>query len=505
MNSAVFILEQAAEKYGDKTAVKDENTSITYAQLRDKSRRIGTCLQSHLPKIRGQVSPVVILMKKSVEAVIAFMGVLYSGNPYVPLDYEIPPSRLDKVLENLNPSFIITDEAGKNNFKADAQALVFSEIVETKTNEAAINEVLENVTDTEPIYVMYTSGSTGTPKGVVIPHNGVIDYAYWVRDTFNITPSEVMGSQAPFYFDNSVLDIYGAFASGATLVLMPNVLFQFPAKIPEYINETGITFVFFVPTVMINIANCGVLADVNMPLLKKVLFCGEEMPTKQLNIWRKHMPDALYANLYGPTEITDVCTYYIVDRDFDNTESLPIGKPCKNMNAIILTDENKLAKTAEQGELCILGTGLSVGYWGAKELTDKVFVQNPTNTNYNEPMYKTGDLVYMGEDGLLRFVGRKDSQIKLRGNRIELGDIESAVKNIENVENACVIFDAEAQEIVVFIQSATSITLHQLKRKLMEQIPKYMVPSRVKIMDKLPLTPNDKIDRVKLKGLINHG
>jgi len=442
-------------------------------------------------------------MKKSVEAVIAFMGVLYSGNPYVPLDYEIPQSRLSMVLENLNPAFIITDEENISKLQCaeKIRVLNFEEVVNTPSNDICVNNAVEKVMASEPVYIMYTSGSTGIPKGVVIPHSGVIDYAYWVKGTFNITPDTIMGSQAPFYFDNSVLDIYGAFESGATLVLIPNVLFQFPAKIPEYINSTEISFVFFVPTVMINIANSGVLANVKMPLLNKVLFCGEEMPTKQLNIWREHLPNALYANLYGPTEITDVCTYYIVDRHFDNTESLPIGSPCKNMNVIILSDDGQLAKTGELGELCVLGTGLALGYWGAKELTDKVFVQNPINPHYNEIVYKTGDLAYWGNDGLLRFSGRKDSQIKLRGNRIELGDIEAAVKNIENIENACVIFDSEAQEIIAFIQSATTITIHQLKRKLLEQLPKYMIPSKMNIMEKLPLTPNGKIDRVKLKGL----
>ena len=248
MNSAVLLLEEAANAYSEKIAIQDENMSLTYSQLRSKSRSIGTYLLNLQSKSSGVVSPMIVLMKKGVEAVAAFMGVLYSGNPYVPLDYEMPLSRLEKIIDNLSPDFIITDDEGKSKLEkhciGKVQILVYSEMVITPPNDVEIKNTLNKVMDSEPIYIMYTSGSTGIPKGVVIPHRGVIDYAHWVKDTFDITPSTIMGSQAPFYFDNSVLDIYGAFASGATLVLIPNVLFQFPLKIPEYINDMGISFVF---------------------------------------------------------------------------------------------------------------------------------------------------------------------------------------------------------------------------------------------------------------------
>jgi len=450
-----------------------------------------------------------ILMEKTVHTVATFMGVLCSGNPYVPLDYTIPLARLERILENLQPKFLITDEAGQAKLdKLDlkgTEVLLYSELVKTPADEAAVSRAIDLVCDDEPIYIMYTSGSTGVPKGVVIPHRGVVDYAYWVKNTFDFQADTVLGNQAPFYFDNSVLDIYGAFAATCTLVLIPDVLFQFPNKIPGYINDTGITSVFFVPTIMINIANSGILESVPMPGLKKVLFCGEVMPNKQLNIWRKHHPNALYANLYGPTEITDVCTYFIVDQAFADADPLPIGKACENMRILIITDDNKAAKVGEIGELCVLGSALALGYWGAEEITRKVFVQNPINPYYDERMYRTGDLAFWGEDGLIHFIGRKDSQIKLRGNRIELGEIEVAVKSLPNVDNACVLLDAERQELVACVQSGEAMTLHQLKRQLLQHIPKYMLPSRLYVTEKLPLTSNDKIDRVTLKGMVQNG
>jgi amino acid adenylation domain-containing protein len=506
MNSAVLFLENTAKSHSGRIALKDEAGSITYAQLRGKARGIGTALLSLHPKLENSINPVLVLMKKSLDAVTAFMGVLYSGNPYVPLDYEIPMSRLEKILENLSPGFIITDEHWELKLKetklAGTKVLVFSGLMETKPNDSLVDQAISLVLDSDPIYIKYTSGSTGIPKGVVIPHRGVVDFAMWVVKTFDIDPETVMGNQAPLYFDNSVLDIYGAFAAGATLVLIPPVLFMFPNKIPEYINEVGITSIYFVPTVLINIANSGILSEVAMPNLKKVLFCGEVMPNKQLNIWRKNHPDALYANLYGPTEITDVCTYYIIDKEYNDTDPLPIGKPCENMNVLILTEDNKLAEPGETGQLCVTGSGVALGYWGAEEIMRKVFVRNPLNPYYEERMYLTGDLAFWGDDGLIHFIGRMDSQIKLGGNRIELGEIETAVKSIEGIENAAVLFDAEKQEIVVFIQSLEQMKLHKLKRQLLALIPSYMVPSRMKVMEKLPLTPNAKIDRVTLKQMI---
>ena len=508
MNSSVLLLEKAARTHSEKIAILDEECSISYSALRYKSRCVGTKLLQIIPKSSNSLNPIVVLLEKSVNAVIAFMGIQYSGNPYVPLDYGIPLARLEKILANLSPKFIVTDESGAAKLMECAlnstKVLLIEDVIDAVLDNELINSVVDLVTDSEPIYIMYTSGSTGVPKGVVIPHRGVIDYANWVVDTFEITSQEIMGNQAPFYFDNSVLDIYGALAASATLVLIPNILFTFPNKIPEYINKKGITSVFFVPTVMINIANSGVLAEVKMTSLKKVLFCGEEMPNKQLNVWRRHHPLALYANLYGPTEITDVCTYYIVNKDFEDTEPLPIGKACKNMGVCILTDGNKPAKPGELGELCVLGSGLALGYWSADENTRKVFVQNPINPYYDERMYRTGDLAYFNDDGLIVFAGRMDTQIKLGGNRIELGEIETAIKSINNVENSCVLFDKKKQEIVAVIQTKEKITLHKLKSYMLKLLPKYMLPGRLVIVDLLPLTPNDKIDRVSLMHMMEN-
>jgi acyl-coenzyme A synthetase/AMP-(fatty) acid ligase len=267
-----------------------------------------------------------------------------------------------------------------------------------------------------------------------------------------------------------------------------------------YINDARINAIFLMPTAMNSIAGSGALNAPNVPDLKLVMFGGEVMPTSLINTWRKKLPDVLYVNLYGPTEITVSCTYYIVDRDFDDTESLPIGKARKNMGVIILTDENQIALIGEVGELCVIGSSVALGYWGIKK--HEQFTQHPQNPYFDQRLYRTGDLAFVGEDGLIRFVGRKDSQIKLRGRRIELEEIEMVIRSVEGVENACVMFDQQSEKIVAFIQSKTPMTLHGLRRHLIEKIPRTSFPSRLEVMEALPLTPSGKIDRTSLKDIM---
>ena len=503
-NSAVRLLDDAADRYKDKIAVSDENENLSFIQLQKIGHSIATALLNvsdggYMPE------PVMVFLPKSGRCIASFMGAMYSANPYVPIAYDMPPSRIQKIVDLLEGrGHIITDENGLDIIKSmsvpDTMHIhIYNDISKQDADCDSIYKTLDKVIDTDPIYIMFTSGSTGEPKGVTVPHRGAVDYALWVQRTFGIDEHTKLGNQAPFYFDNSIFDIYSMLLTGAQMNIIPETLFMFPSKLPEYIRDNNITTIFWVPTVMINVANSGALSEIEMPTLKTVAFCGEVMPNTQLNIWRKNHPQAVYANLYGPTEISDVCTYYIVDREFNDSDPLPIGRACENMRIIILNEQNEIAKPNEQGELCVIGTGVSLGYWNKPEISDKVFVQNPANPFYEERIYRTGDLAYITDDGLIMYDGRMDNQVKVKGNRIELGEIECAAMCVEGVKGACAVFDAPNEQIVLFVESTQELILRKFNNELKKYIPKYMLPSRLVVMEKFPHTANDKIDRVTLK------
>ena len=501
-NSAIRMLDETAEKFPERCAVEEEDASVTYREYRAISRHIGAGLLLHETARR----PIIVYLPKSIRALTVFMGALYSGSPYAPVDAHVPMARLEKIIESLHPGAIVTDRELAPNLEqcelAGTQVLYYDELVQTSVDEAALDAATAAVIDTDPIYIMYTSGSTGTPKGVTIPHRGILDYAVWVTETFGFTEETSMANQSAFYFDNSTFDIYGCMRCGGRLVLIPDALMMFPLRLPEYLERKEITTIFWVPTVMINVANSGALNGVKLPKLKTIAFCGEVMPNTQLNIWRRALPNCTYANLYGPTEITDVCCYYIVDREFADSDPLPIGKACENMRVVLLKEDGTEAARGEQGELCVLGSGVALGYWNAPELTERVFTKNTLTPAYPERMYRTGDLAYYDERGLLMFCGRRDSQIKLKGNRIELGEIENAAMCQPGIENAAAVFDAEKQQIVLFVQTSAQLVLRRLNLELKKLIPSYMLPGRLVCMEKLPHTPNDKIDRVRLKTML---
>lgn len=506
MNSAVRLLDISYKKFPEKIAIVDEYEEITFKELRKKSLCVAQNIVEKNRQNKG-ISPVIVYLNKSIKCIVSFMGTLYSGNPYVPVAADIPLQRLEKIISNLAPKFIITDtEKAIKLSQIDlkkANILIYDELFNTSVNNEQIYEKLDKVVDTDPIYIMYTSGSTGIPKGVTVAHRGVLDYAEWVTSTFQLNENDSLANQAPFYFDNSIFDIYSCLRSGAKLYIIPEILFKFQNKLPEFLRDNKITTIFWVPTVIINVANSGELDKYKLPYLKRVLFCGEVMPNTQLNIWRKAFPDVQYGNLYGPTEITDVCSYYIVDREFEDHESLPIGKSCENTRILIINDENKQAEIGEKGELCVIGAGVALGYWNNPEQTSKVFIQNPLNHNYSEILYKTGDIAYIDERGFIMYSGRKDHQIKIKGNRVELGDIETAAMCIDGINNVCAVFDKENERIVLFAESNCELKIRLVNKELIKYIPQYMLPSKLKVMSKLPHTANDKIDRVTLKKIIS--
>lgn len=505
INSILGWLENTAETFPNKIAIYDENGSITYAEYRKQSQAIArNIIGFKNEKSISLKSPVVVFLEKSKEVLVSFLAVAYSGGFYSPIDVEMPENRVNKILEVLQPELVITSRESKSKFEKmnyDGAYVIIEDVLPSEGDSAIVDNVVRGIIDTDLLYVLFTSGSTGVPKGVSINHRSVIDYINWVTNTFDINEGDSFGNQAPFYFDNSILDIYSCLKTGATLFIIPQKLFFQPVPLLQYIKDNDIDTIFWVPSALTVVAKLKAFRNVDLSsTLKRVLFCGEVMPNKQLNIWRNYLPKVQYANLYGPTEITDACTYYIVDREFSDDEPLPIGIPMMNTDILVLNADNNLVRGDEIGELCVRGTSLSMGYYNNPEKTKEAFVQNPLNKAVPEIIYRTGDLVKYNEFGELIFLSRKDFQIKHLGHRIELGEIETAASSLNEVNLCCCLYDEKHQRIVLFIDA--DLSKEYVKNCIKSLVPEYMIPGKVVFIEKIPMNANGKIDRVKLKELM---
>lgn len=489
-------LEKQYAQNPNKCAIADEDKEYTFEQLYWASADIADKIQQELHNAAN--CPILICLKKGIIEYCALIGTLCSGNFYVPVDMNMPVERMKKIFELTKPNVVITSGEFRivvEEMGFDVRIIEINELCLEKGKDFADKWVTQ-IIDTDPAYMLFTSGSTGIPKGVVVSHRAVIDYIEWQCGRLPFDQNSVMGSQAPFYFDASMPDIYTPLRCGAKLVIIPEMFFLLPNKLLEYMEKKEINTLIWVPSALMTLTAKDYLVIKKLEHLKLVMFCGEVMPNKHLNIWRKHYPDVMFVNLYGPTEAAYACTYFIVDREFSETDLLPIGYPCENTDVLVLNEDDEQVQCENvEGELCIRGSSLANGYYNNHEKTRETFVKNPLNKMYDEVIYRTGDIVRYNEYGELVYVGRKDFQIKHMGYRIELGEIENAAYGIDGIEQCCAVYDNKNMRIVLVCTLNKSLTDKEIYTALKNKIPKYMLPGNIWITDKLPLNANGKVDR----------
>lgn len=489
-------LEASAASCPEKAAYEDLENSYTYAQVLDNARRIGSALSAVLP----QNAPVPVLMEKEAWTLNVFMGAVCAGCFYTLVEPEQPLDRIRTILATLEAQAIVTsgkflDEVRRLGF--EGQVFLAEELVKSEVSEERLSARRKAFCDIDPLYAIFTSGSTGVPKGVVVSHRSVIDFTEHFTRIFGFEREDVIGNQAPFDFDVSVKDIYPAMKTGATLEVIPKKYFSVPKKLLDFLDDRKVTSLTWAVSALCIISMLKGFRYKVPKSIRRVMFSGEVMPVKHLNYWKEYLPDALYVNLYGPTEITCNCTYYILDREFADDELLPIGEAFPNERVFLLDEENRrVTEPGILGEICVSGTALALGYYRNQEKTEEVFVQNPLNTRYLEPIYRTGDLGKYDGNGELYYVTRKDFQIKHMGHRIELGEIEASFQALPGISRVCCIYDEPNTKIIGFYVG--ELSPKEIIGRLAEKLPRFMIPNVFRQVDAMPITKNGKIDRKAL-------
>ncbi len=496
-------LEASAERFPEKTAFTDEHTALTFSALLCRARSLGTAIAEKTDR-RG--APVAVLTERSVASVASFMGVLSSGNYYVPIDSQMPLQRIRRILETVAPAMLIyPDSAGETAGRlSDLCPLLRDEDgFQRPADPALLSARRAAVLDTDPVYTIFTSGSTGTPKGIVICHRSVIDFIEWLADAGGFSREDVLANQAPFYFDLSVKDLYLTLKCGATAHIIPKKLFMFPLLLIRFLEEKKVTALVWATSAFHLVANSGVLEKAAPTSLRTVILGGEALQAKQLNRWRRALPEVRYINLYGPTEVTVDCTWYPIEREFEDWETIPIGRACANKEVFLLNEALRPVPVGETGEICVRGIGLAKGYFGDMEKTRASFIQDPRNPSYPDLIYRTGDLAVMDADGVLTFRSRRDGQIKHLGYRIELGEIETALNSVPGVTEAVCVFDQARDKILcLYTGTPEEQALAAAARPL---LPRYMLPNIYRRLDEMPHNANGKIDRPGLRERFVNG
>jgi len=513
------LLTEAAQRHPQRPAVTDQRRTLTYLALEEEANRVAHALRAGGVRAGDRVG---LFLHKSVEAIAGLYGIMKAGAAYVPLDPFAPPQRLSYILRNCEIRCLVT---GEEKSSVWPELLAVGAPVEVLLvlnadrpdptglgrNVAVLGRpaLAASPGDPPPLsaigldlaYILYTSGSTGHPKGVMLSHLNALTFVRWCHDYFQATEEDVFSNHAPLHFDLTILDIYAAAMAGARLVVVPPEASVFPAQLAAFIEQYGITIWYSVPSVLTMLVLHGNLAPGRLSSIRHLIFAGEVFPTKHLRSLMRLLPRAQFTNLYGPTE-TNVCTYYRVPPlAADQTEPIPIGQAIDDVEVFAVTESGGLAAPGEVGELYVRGTTVAYGYWGDEAKTARGFVANPIGPAPDR-VYRTGDLVRQTPQGDYLFLGRRDHQIKSRGYRIEIGDIEAALYAHPDVTECVVVpipDEVIGNRIAAFVVVRdAALTADELARFCGTLLPKYMVPETFQFLPRLPKTSTGKVDRQAL-------
>ena len=510
-----FLIHSPIAHYAKATphhpALSFKGAELSYARLDAASNRLANALIANGLRPGDRVG---IYMHKSLELGVAVYGALKAGGIFVPLDPFLPTERLEFILDDCGIEHIITADAmakslAKLEGRYTGRAYGLEGDVDVDTlSWAQIDEFTDAppdvwIIDQDLAYIMYTSGSTGHPKGMMHTHHGSISYARWGAQHFELTAQDRVASHAPLHFDLSIFDFFSTSQSGATVVLVPEPVTKFAASWTQYIEQERISVVFTVPFTLIEMLQRGVMEQRDLSSLRWILFGGEPFPPKHLRALMEKLPAVRFTNVYGPAEAPS-CTCYDIPafpEPFD--EPVPIGTVSVNSADLIIDENDSECDVGEEGELCIRSSTLTKGYWNRPDLNKHVYLYRESLGPFPDVYFRTGDLVVRHEDGLLRFLGRKDRMVKTRGHRVELDEVEAALASYAEVSEAAafVVPDEHGSKAIlaaVKLRDKATEGAPGLLQHARTKLPGYAVPQEVFIVAEFPRTSSGKIDRKEI-------
>ena len=512
---------RSAQATPDAPYVTAEGKTRTYAWLDTRSSQLANLLLESGCKRGDRIA---LALPKGADAILAMHGTLKAGCAYVPLDISSPLPRLQRIITAAEPRLLLGERAtlglaeelkqGSPHAGISIGTLSeppadpsHSERSFTKADIDSMSaEAPTPVNSSDDIaHILFTSGSTGHPKGVPILHRNVVAFIDWGRQHFGLSASDRMSGHSPFHFDLSTFDIYGAAAVGAQLFLVASELNLAPARLAAFMRAAHLTQWFSVPSALTLLAKFDAIPSGSLPHLRRLIWCGEVLPTSTLRYWMRVAPEATFTNLYGPTEATIASSYYdVAFPPGSDLQEIPIGVGCAGEEILVLDDDLQTSSAGELGEIHIGGAGVAPGYWRDDTATAAAYVPDPRSPSAR--LYRTGDLGRTDSEGLTWFVGRKDTQIKSRGYRIELGEIETALSAIDELADACVVgIPTEGFEgttiCCAYAPRGQQLSSAAIRTSLSVVLPSYMLPTRWLELHELPKNANGKVDRPRVRSM----
>lgn len=504
------LVDQSADRHPDSAAIRCRGAEMSYATLAEQSNRVAHYLVERGVKRGDRVG---VLMNKCVECAVSIYGIMKAGAAYVPLDPAAPTVRHAFVARDCDIRHVISEPRKQAALAALAREHALDSVVGCEIDEAPSVSYTEldalehrrppsvHSMEQDLAYVLYTSGSTGVPKGIMHTHRSGLAWAEVTAHVYDIEHTDRISNYAPLHFDLSTLDYFGGALAGATTVMVPEEVTKLPASLAALVAEERLTILYTVPLALTQLARSDRLVGHDMSALRWVLFGGEQMPPKYLAELMRQLPEARFCNVYGPTE-TNGCTHFVIDPDYPHDRPVPIGAPYPNVEARVLDADDREVESGEVGELVIRAPTLMRGYWNRDDLNATCSLYRDELPGLPDRFHRTGDLVCETDDGNFRFVGRKDRQIKSRGCRVDLDEVEAILLGFEGVSEAAV-FAVPDETGHLLIEAAVILAVDglsesALRATLKKRLPPYALPVRIDIVGTLPRTSNGKIDRVGL-------